>query len=127
MTSIGQKIKEVAEGKGLSQPKVGELINRTKQAVASIYKRSTIDVDMLILLSNKLNYDFFADLYKSPSLVKFKKQEIAEWNVKIEQLQNQLKEKEELLATRIELVETQRKLINELEEKVKRLNNQNPE
>ncbi|GAB3025364.1 hypothetical protein GCM10027051_32600 [Niabella terrae] len=117
---IGKKIKEIAESRGLSQVKVGKLINRTKQAVASIYKRSTIEVDLLMQLSEKLDYDFFADLYNTSGMSKFKKAEIAGWTSKIDTIENFLKEKEALLLTKTELVETQRKLIAELEGKLKR-------
>lgn len=45
---IGQIIKRVVTSQGLSQRQFGEKINRTKQAVANIYKRTTIDIEGLL-------------------------------------------------------------------------------
>jgi len=116
---IGNLIKDVAESKGLSQESFGKQINRTKQGVASIYKRSTIDILLLQLICKVLDYDFFAHLYEFEPLKTFKQREVQEWEQKIDSLNHTVCLKDELLNQRQELVETQRKLIAELEGKVK--------
>jgi transcriptional regulator with XRE-family HTH domain len=117
---IGRQIKEVAESKGFSQESLGKRISRTKQGVASIYKRATIDVLLLQDICKVLDYDFFAHLYEHEPLKSFKQLETKEFYAKIDSLNNTLLLKEELLNQKQELVDTQRKLILELEEKLKK-------
>ena len=118
--SIGQLIKEVASSKGLSQKQFGEKINRTKQAVASIYKRSTIEIELLMLISNVLEYDFFAQLYEKEHLRKFKTIETELWHDRIESLNEKIASMDKLLENKEELLTIQRKYINELENKINR-------
>lgn len=116
---IGQLIKEVAVRQGLSQKEFGEKINRTKQGVASIYNRSTIAVDLLILISEKLDFDFFAELYKIPPLSKFKEKETAIWENKIAGLLEKVTSQEKLIEGKDETLLLQRKYITELEDKIR--------
>jgi len=119
--SIGLLIKEVAQGKGLSQKQFGEKINRTKQGVASIYRRSTIDTELLRDITEELDHDFFAYYYEQEPLKSFREKEIAEWTTKIDDLNQELSLKDQLLAKNEEILSLQRKYIAELEAKVARL------
>lgn len=119
--SIGLLIKEVAKGKGLSQKQFGEKINRTKQGVASIYRRSTIDTELLRDITKELNHDFFAYYYEEEPLKSFREKEIADWTEKIDDLNYKLATKDQLLAKNEEILALQRKYIAELEAKVARL------
>lgn len=118
---IGQQIKKVATSQGLNQKQFGEKINRTKQGVASIYRRSTIDTELLKEISGKLNYDFFAHYYEEEPLKSFRDKEVSEWVDKIEGLNRELVAKDQLLEKNEELLALQRKYIAELEDKLKRL------
>ncbi|WP_300601960.1 hypothetical protein [Niabella sp.] len=119
---FGKLIKDIAASKGFdSQQKLAIALHTSQQNISDMFGREEVDTALLKKVTEILDFNFLEPLRNEPPFLKYKEQEMAEWNAKIEQLQNQLKEKEVLLATRIELVETQRKLINELEEKVKRL------
>lgn len=119
--NIGQLIKEVAEDQGLSQQQFGKKINRTKQGAANIYKRSTIDTELLKDITRALNHDFFALYYEEEPLKSFREKEISEWTDKIEALNSELWAKDKLLEKNDEIISLQRKYIAELEEKLKRL------
>lgn len=120
--TLGQLIKKVAEGQGLTQQQVGDRINQTKQGAASIYKRSTIDTELLKELCKALDYDFFASLYNTEPLLKFKEAENAIWESRITRLEEEIESKNKLLETKEELLILQRKYIHEIEEKVKKTN-----
>lgn len=117
---IGQLIKRVAESQGFSQKSFGEKINKTKQGVASIYRRATIDTDLLKEISIVLNYDFFAYLYVDPSLQKFKNEEYSKWQDKIDELIDKLEASNKLTTSQEETLIVQRKLIIQLEEAINR-------
>lgn len=119
--SIGQHIRKWLRFKDISNKQAGNVIGLSESAFEKLLTKDDILIGRILLLSTKANQNFLEYYYDKQPLNSFRQKEVDEWNAKIEQLQNQLKEKEELLATRIELMETQRKLINELEEKVKRL------
>jgi transcriptional regulator with XRE-family HTH domain len=123
MKDIGQIIKKVANSHGLNQTQVGQKIGRTKQGVASIYKRDTIDTDLLVNISDKLNHDFLSYYYEEEPMSAFKKIEIDKWESKITALEAIIVIKDENLRDRKELVETQRKLIEELYAKLARTDN----
>ena len=117
---IGQIIKKVAEGQGYSQKGFGEKINKTKQGVASIYRRATIDTQLLLEVSIVLDYDFFAHFYSEPGLQKFKNVENSKWQDMINQLVDKLKVSDKLISSQEETLIVQRKLIAQLEEKIDR-------
>ncbi|MHA4741355.1 hypothetical protein [Dyadobacter sp. MSC1_007] len=118
--NIGQIIKRVAEGKGISQKGLGEKINRTKQGIASIYRRATIDTDLLKDISIALDYDFFAHFYDDPSLTKFREQQFLNLKGQIEPLIEKLEQANKLISSQQETLAVQRKLIAKLEESVDR-------
>ncbi|MEN5057153.1 hypothetical protein [Sphingobacterium kitahiroshimense] len=115
---IGQIIKRVATSKGLSQSQFGEKINRTKQAVAGIYKRSTIDIELLKVISVQLDHDFLEYYYESEPFKTFRALKEKEWEQKINILENELASKDKLIEKNEELLLLQRKYIAELEEKL---------
>lgn len=113
---IGILIKKVADSQGLSQSQLGEKINRTKQGVAGIYKRSTIDTELLKDICIALNYDFFAHYYEDGPLLQFKQKSDAVWQDKINLLVERLESNEKLLKSNEEVIILQRKYISKLEE-----------
>nr|WP_295931983.1 hypothetical protein [uncultured Dyadobacter sp.] len=114
--SIGQIIKRVAESKGISQKALGEKINRTKQGVASIYRRATIDTDLLREISVALDHDFFAHFYEYSDLERFKLQQFSTMESEMVYLNEKLEQATKLLSSQEELLVVQRKLITNLEE-----------
>ena len=114
--TIGQLIKRIAESQGLSQKEFGLKINRTKQGVASIYRRVTIDTELLITICKELDYDFFSRYYLEEPLRSFRQKEIDNWQSKIEDLTKLLDSNEKLLKSSEEVITLQRKYILKLEE-----------
>jgi len=57
--NIGEKIKQRAKELRVGPTELGKMINTSKQNVYGIYKRKSIDTEMLRKLSKALNYDFF--------------------------------------------------------------------
>lgn len=56
---IGEKIHNKVKEKGLTDAEFGRRINVTRQNAQNIYKRNSIDSEMLAKISNVLNFDFF--------------------------------------------------------------------
>ena len=57
--NIGQKIKEKKEQLGLKTTELANKTNIDKRQAYRIYKKKSIDTDVLYDLSIQLNYDFF--------------------------------------------------------------------
>ncbi|OJZ06462.1 MAG: hypothetical protein BGP15_04245 [Sphingobacterium sp. 40-24] len=119
---IGQIIKRIATSKGLSQKQFGDKINRTKQAVAGIYKRSTIDIELLKVISEQLEHDFLEYYYGEEPFKTFRNLKEKEWEQKISVLENELISKDKLIDKNEEILLLQRKYIAELEEKLSKRN-----
>ncbi len=116
--SIGQIIKKVATEQGFSQQQLGDKINKTKQGVASIYRRTTIDIELLKEIALVLNHDFLAYYYDDDPFKAFRDLEINKWEQKTRILNEQLDLKDTLLEKNEEILLLQRKYIAELEEKL---------
>ena len=57
---IGKKIKEVWKESRLKGTEFADLINRDRQVIYDIFKRESIDTDLLKHISKVLKHDFFA-------------------------------------------------------------------
>lgn len=66
---IGQLIDDVVRRQGLSVQKFAEKIHCSRQNVYDLFKRSTIDVAQLHLISKALNHNFLMDIIENPELV----------------------------------------------------------
>lgn len=99
---IGEKIKARAKELKIGTTELGRLINTTKQNVYGIFKRDTIDANLLYTISKALRFNFF-QFYDSPELAKFDnkhQKEIEELRNENQKLKSQLRtlgEKNELL------------------------------
>lgn len=56
---IGQEIKKVFDESGIKMQAFADKIFYSRQNVNGIFKRSSVDTDLLIKISNALNFDFF--------------------------------------------------------------------
>jgi transcriptional regulator with XRE-family HTH domain len=63
---IGLLIQQVVEEQGLTKTAFAEVIHCSRSNINSIYQRTNIDVKLLALISEALDYDFFA-AYKKKS------------------------------------------------------------
>lgn len=98
---IGEKIKKRAKELKIGSTELGSLINTTKQNVYGIYKRPSIDVQLLYDISKALKLDFF-QFYGIPELKtdsKFNKEItlLKKENEKLKSDMRTLKEKNDLL------------------------------
>lgn len=65
---IGQLIKTVFERSGMTVSDFARLLNCERTNIYTIFKRRTIDVELLINISKILNYNFFEDILKETDL-----------------------------------------------------------
>jgi transcriptional regulator with XRE-family HTH domain len=56
---IGKKIREVFESSGMSVSEFSRRIKTSRQNVYGIFKRSSVDTDLLMRIGKALNHDFF--------------------------------------------------------------------
>ncbi len=113
---IGQLIKEKVTEKRLSQEALGKMINTTKQNVGNIYKRRSIDTQLLLKLCVVLEYNFFEAFFNEEPLKTMRKKEIDAFNGEIKALQNIIKQKDERIKDLEEIMNSNKKVISLLEE-----------
>ena len=61
---IGQIIHKKFKESGLSVAEFASRINRTRGTIYDIFSRKSIDTDLLIIISDVLQYDFFQEYYQ---------------------------------------------------------------
>ena len=134
---LGEYIKQLAEEQNLKPSGLGKEINKTKQNVTDIYKRTAIDSDLLLSISKALAKNVFAYFDDKEPIASFKKAELDEWNSKIEKLHAEIENLQTVdrlqderiqdllkrIADQEEIAVLQRKYIGELEAKMARLEN----
>src|SRR5215213_4709293 len=113
---IGQLIKEKVTEKRLSQEALGKMINTTKQNVGNIYKRRSIDTQLLLKLCIVLEYNFFEVYYSEEPLKTMRKKEIDAIDGEIKALQNIIRQKDERIKDLEEIMNSNKKVISLLEE-----------
>jgi len=113
---IGQLIKEKVTEKRLSQEALGKMINTTKQNVGNIYKRRSIDTQLLLKLCTVLEFDFFEAFYTEEPLKSMRKKEVDAFNAEISALQNIIKQRDERIKDLEEIMNSNKKVIALLEE-----------
>ena len=65
---IGRLIKTVFERSGMTVSEFARQLNCERTNIYTIFKRRTIDVELLINISKILNYNFFEDILKKTNL-----------------------------------------------------------
>ncbi len=71
---IGKKIKEVWKKSRLKGTEFASLINRDRQVIYDIFKRESIDTELLQQISKVLNHDFFGYYNSGQHLIKESKE-----------------------------------------------------
>ncbi len=71
---IGKKIKEVWKKSRLRGTEFASLINRDRQVIYDIFKRESIDTELLQQISKVLNHDFFSYYNSGSPLLKESKE-----------------------------------------------------
>ena len=95
-------------------------LNMSKQSFYKNLKKTSLNSDLILRYCVVFNRNFFAHFYEEEPLKSFQQKEIEGWNAKIAIVQRNLDDAQKLIETKDELLETQRKLIAELEAKLKR-------
>jgi hypothetical protein len=89
---IGEKIREKAKEKRIGPSELGRMISTSKQNIYSIFRRKTIDTELLLKLSAALEFDFFQyytdkreqRAEKKTGLVTIAKQDLADLRKELE-------------------------------------------
>jgi len=84
---IGSIIKQKFEESSMTVTKFGEKINYERTNVYSIFKLKSIDSELLLRISEALNFDFYNEIYLKKETNNFSKKvliafEISEKNIK---------------------------------------------
>lgn len=114
--SFGEFVKEIAESKRLTPSGLGRLINYTKQNISDIYRRKTVDSELMLTLSRALEYNLFSYYDEKEPIAGFRRAEVMEWQAKIDKLTIELKHSTELLKQQEEII----RLLKEKEEFLKK-------
>lgn len=113
---LGRLIHEKAKEKKFSQQELGDMINRSKQNVGDIYKRQSIDSELLLKLSEVLEFDFFSVYYEENNLKSTRQTEIEQLRSENDSLRSVLLQKEEAIGNLKIALEANQKTISLLEE-----------
>ncbi len=110
--NIGQKIKEIADKKNLSQKMVGDLINEKQQNVGNDYKKSSLSFDKLLIYSKALDHNFIQYYYNDEPFKSYREEEYKQWDEKINSLKEQFDQANRLISMQEETIQTQKELIS---------------
>jgi transcriptional regulator with XRE-family HTH domain len=113
---IGEIIKAEAEKQKVSQESLGGMISRSKQNVGDIYKRQSIDTELLLAISKALTFDFFQFYYGEEPLKTIRQRELAGLQKELAESKASLERKQERISDLEETVSSNKKLIHLLEE-----------
>lgn len=94
---MGRLVKAKAKEQGFTHNDLGRLINRHRQTVANIYKRSSIDSNLLKSICEALKYDFFAVFYEDGILQAVRYNEVNQLKLEITRLNNDLEDRNQMI------------------------------
>ncbi|HEX5149990.1 MAG TPA: helix-turn-helix transcriptional regulator [Parafilimonas sp.] len=114
--NIGEIIKTKALEKNLSQEKLGRLINKTKQNVNDIFKRKSIDTDLLLKLCEVLQYNFFEHYYDEEPLKSMRNEEFETFKKLIGELTKSNEQKDDTITNLNKVINANEQLLNILQE-----------
>jgi len=92
---IGDEIKKVLNTSDLSVTEFAKKINKSRGNIYSIFSRNAIETDLLLTISEVLNFDFFQLYSNSSAELKIKIADLEKQNQLLSQLNHLLMEKYE--------------------------------
>jgi hypothetical protein len=92
---IGDEIKNVLNSSDLSVTEFAKKINKSRGNIYSIFSRNAIETDLLLTISEVLNFDFFQLYSNSSAELKMKIADLEKQNQLLSQLNHLLMEKYE--------------------------------
>ncbi len=114
---IGIIIKQRVDELGISKAEFARRINTTSQNIYGIFKRKSIDTNLLIKISQVLNHNFFQ--YFTSSVIKVKEEkEMLNSNISIVDLSDKISNIENKLQIAQKEISLKDKIILLLEEKI---------
>lgn len=119
---IGKLIKAQAKIKRLSQEMIGQKINTTKQNVGNIFRRKSIDTELLLKICEALEFNFFEYYYNEEPLKSMRNQEISGLQDTLKKLKEDLAARNDTITTLKYLTEAQRDSIDLMKEGTKKYN-----
>lgn len=109
--NIGEIIHELVKERGIKAKVVAEYINVSESTLFGIYKRESVDIDKLILLSKLLNKNLFLYyLNEEPLKSMFDKDRLKLQN-RVLELEFEVSTKDDKIKDLTHIVETQKKVI----------------
>ena len=117
---IGELIRSRAEEKKLSQEELGKKISRTKQNVGDIFKRQSIDTELLLAISSALEFDFFDVYYAEEPLKSMREKELEPYRKEIEELKKELAFKAQRIQDLEKIIDSNELAIEVLKEEQKK-------
>jgi transcriptional regulator with XRE-family HTH domain len=117
---IGKLIKERAKIRRLSQEMIGKKINTTKQNVGNIFRRKSIDTELLLKICEALEYNFFEHYYNEEPLKSMRNEELLRLQDTVKKLNAELTLKNESINTLNYMTEVQKENINFWKEEAKK-------
>ena len=114
--NIGAIIKAKTLERNLSQEKLGKLINKSKQNVNDIFKRKSIDTELLLKLCDVLQYNFFEHYYEEEPLKSMRNEDLQRFKKLIDELTAGNAYKDEKIKNLNEIIESNRELLTILKE-----------
>jgi hypothetical protein len=109
---IGKLIQAEVENKGFTYREFGALINKSEKTVPNIYSRSTLSIDLLIIISGALKIDFFKVYYEEEPMKSLRLDQITKMNVEAEQINEENKHMQRELTLIQNLAESQKETIS---------------
>jgi IS30 family transposase len=92
---IGDEIKNVLNSSDISVTEFAKKINKSRGNIYSIFSRNAIETDLLLTISEVLNFDFFQLYSNSSKELKMKIEDLEKQNQLLSQLNHLLMEKYE--------------------------------
>ena len=110
---IGEKIRDRARELRIGPTELGKLINTSKQNIYTIYKRRSLDAELLKKISGALKYDFFLfyipeGKWQDPKTGYFTRKDFIKVSDRLENVQQEntvLKKEIEALKEKMKLLE----------------------
>ena len=123
--TIGDIIREQVKNSPLSNKEITDRLNRSENILYTLYKKTSIDTDTLLSLSEIFNFDFFAFFYNDPILKKFITKDIELLIKDRDELQIELSRKNDIISDLQTSNVTKTEIISDLKDQISSLNLKN--
>ena len=120
--TIGELIEEQVGKSNLLTKEIANKLNKHVNMLSYYYKLTSIDTDILIELSDILDFDFFSFFYQNPKLKKFITKDVELLIKDRDELQIELNRKNNLISDLKSSNQTKTEIISDLKEQLAAFN-----